>query len=57
MEIMSEYFCRNPKCSQYLKRVVGSDYASYIRYIEAMGKDPRWFDCEVCREPMTLYKR
>jgi hypothetical protein len=54
---MSEYFCNNPQCSQYLKRVIGSDYASYVRYLEAMGKDPRWFDCAVCREPMTLYKR
>jgi len=57
MEIMSEYFCNNSQCTQYLKLVTGRDYESYLRYIQAMEKDPRWFDCAVCREPMTLHKR
>lgn len=57
MEIMSEYFCNNSQCTQYLKLVAGKDYESYLRYIQAMEKDPRWFDCAVCREPMILHKR
>jgi hypothetical protein len=57
MEIMSEYVCNNLHCSQHGKIVVGKDYESYLRYIQAMEKDPRWFDCAVCREPMILHKR
>lgn len=54
---MSEYVCNNSDCPQCGKIIVGKDYESYLRYIQAMEKDPRWFDCEVCREPMVLCKK